>query len=502
MCSVDEGTFKVQLLYAANTETKQAGVSVQKLYFLIQVANLAFTKQIDILWAGADGVWHTLPAIFHSMSTGGVEYWNATTTLRATDTSPLPRNIQFAVRYRVNGKEYWDNNEGRNYFTPVGAALNLAAAADVLNIGFAERLEQDQRHVSVAVSASSHVQMVSIKWTIDDWQHTHLTPCRLESSLALETAEQLVDGGAQIWGARLKIGTAFRLQYCICYQTDEGFFWDNNGRCDYVASRKPLNVLVLNLHCRQEDDQDYKFSQISKAIDELCADVVCLQEVSEEWSDAQGDWPSNSAKIINDGLKQPYHIHTDWSHLGFDRYREGVAILSRYPFVKCDARFLSNCRDPYSISTRKAVMGQVYVPYFGAISFFCVHMSWWSDGFAHQFQNLRDWAENDDGGEVQGALLCGDFNAKAGSIGYEQIVESNVYDDEFLAVTSPHVFAEIFRERRDDWQQHLVDDGRIDYVFRARSSALRATGARFVFTPQEYGPVSDHEGLLVSFEPA
>jgi len=495
---------KVQLLYAANTTTEQKGFTKQNLYFLIRVKNLAFAKNIDIVWAGADGVWHTLPAMFHSMYDEDVEYWNATAAFTSLGTAPLPRNIQFAVRYRVSGKEYWDNNEGLNYFNPVRASLQCGAGTGALNIGFRERLEKGQRHVpvTIAVNTPSRAKKVSIHWTTDDWRHTNVTPCQLKADLVLDTGEQIVDGGAQIWCARLKIGAAFRLQYSICCETDKDVFWDNNGGRDYVASRKPLNVLVLNLHCRQEDDQDYKFSQISKAIDELCVDVVCLQEVAEDWNDARGDWSSNSARIINEGLKQPYHIYTDWSHLGFDRYREGVAILSRYPFAEYDARFLSDCQDPYSIHTRKAVMGQIPVPYFGLINFFSVHLSWWADGFADQFQNLRDWAECQHVEGVRGTLLCGDFNIEAGSNGYELIVASDAYDDEFLAVTSPDVFGKIFRDRCDDWQRYLVDDGRIDYVFRARSSGLRATGARFVFTPREYGRVSDHEGLLVSFEPA
>lgn len=495
---------KVRLLYAANTVTEQEGVTEQNLYFLIQVKNLEFAKIIDVVWAGADGVWHTLPATFHSMTDDDSECWNATAVFASTDATPLPRNIQFSVRYRVKGKEYWANNDENNYFIPVRAALQGVPGNGLLNIGFRQHLEQDQRHVpvTVAVNAPTRAQEVSLHWTSDDWQHTHVTPCQLKTRLVLETSEQIIEDGAQIWCALLDIGADFRLQYSICCETDKAVFWDNNSGLNYSASRKPLNVLVLNLHCCQEDNQDYKFSQIAKAIDELCVDIVCLQEVAENWNDAQGDWASNSARIINDRLKEPYHIHTDWSHLGFVRYREGVAILSRYPFAKYDARFLSNSQDPYSIHTRKGVMGQVDVPYFGLINVFSVHTSWWADGFAEQFRNLRDWAEGQQGSEVRATLLCGDFNIKAGSDGYELVVASDVYDDEFLGVTSPKVFTKIFRERRDDWPRYLRHDGRIDYVFRARSSALRATAARFVFTPQEYGRVSDHEGLLMTFEQA
>jgi maltose 6'-phosphate phosphatase len=197
----------------------------------------------------------------------------------------------------------------------------------------------------------------------------------------------------------------------------------------------------------------------------------------------------------------PYHLHTDWSHLGFDKYREGVAILSRYPILKSDARYVSNNKDPYNIHARKVVMAQIDVPYIGLINCFSAHVSWWDDGFAEQFENLRWWANANHHGEVDATLLCGDFNIKAGSRGYKLVVDSNDYEDQFLAAKSPDVFEKIFHEHRPNWRRYLTDDHRIDYVFMKKTSGLQVTSARVVFTEQEYGRVSDHEGYLMTFEP-
>jgi maltose 6'-phosphate phosphatase len=150
--------------------------------------------------------------------------------------------------------------------------------------------------------------------------------------------------------------------------------------------------MILNLHCCQEENQDDKLSRIARAIDEQEVDIVCLQEVAELWNDGKGDWQTNTARIINERLKSPYHLVTDWSHLGFDRYREGVAVLSRYPIEKHQAKIRLGSRDPYSIHSRKVVMAQVRVPYVGLINVFSSHLSWWEDGFAEQFENLRQWA--------------------------------------------------------------------------------------------------------------
>jgi maltose 6'-phosphate phosphatase len=87
--------------------------------------------------------------------------------------------------------------------------------------------------------------------------------------------------------------------------------------------RGTLQAMTLNLHTYQEEDQQQKFEQVARAIRDLGVDLVCLQEVGEHWNNGAGDWASNAARIINDQLPAPYHLHADWSHLGFDRYREG-----------------------------------------------------------------------------------------------------------------------------------------------------------------------------------
>ena len=148
-----------------------------------------------------------------------------------------------------------------------------------------------------------------------------------------------------IWVSQLKVDDAFRVQYAIACETPTSTIWDNNFGQNYSARRQRLKILTLNLHYYQEENQDAKFSQIARAIDDLDIDIVCLQEVGENWNEGQGDWNSNAARIIRDRLRGHYHLHTDWSHLGFDRYREGIAVLSKYDFVMNDAGYVSSSQD-------------------------------------------------------------------------------------------------------------------------------------------------------------
>lgn len=287
-------------------------------------------------------------------------------------------------------------------------------------------------------------------------------------------------------------------------ETDQGEIWDNNFGSNSITSRAGLKMLTLNLHCYQEDDQEEKFIKIDRAINELDIDIICLQEVGEEWNEGQGDWQSNAARIIQDRLRQygrHYHLYTDWSHIGFDRYREGSAIVSKYAFLKQDARYVSTNSDIHDIHSRKVIMAQIHFPYVGLINVFSVHLSWWKDGFWQQFVKLWQWANDADSDQVVATFLCGDFNTKAGSQGYMLIADSGGFEDQFLRVTSPAVFDKVFKYPLPRQGESLACDGRIDYLFAKRLSRLKPTASRVLFTGQDYKRVSDHVGYLVEFEP-
>ena len=498
---------KISLIYAKNVISRKTTVAQQHLSFFMLVENIAYDKKIDVKWAGEDGVWHTLSASFHSKVDHQKEYWLARMTVPLAADKSLPGNVCFALRYKVLEEEYWDNNQGENFHIQADSGFAAGHGRPVLNTQFRCTLAAGERIIplTLAVDKGLEARKVTIHWTCDNWKTSQQSPCRSARNYwdtkCLSNARNPNQYGSEIWTGALRINDTFQVQYKIACEGQQHFIWDDNFGQNYTIQRPRLKVLILNLHCRQEENQDYKLSQISKAIDDLGIDIVCLQEVAELWNDGQGDWGSNTARIINEGLKTPYHLVTDWSHLGFDRYREGVAILSRHPIEKNEGRYVSNSHDPYSIHSRKVVMAQIRVPYAGLLNVFSAHLSWWNDGFPEQFDNLRHWASSFHSGQVAATLLCGDFNIKAGSKGYQHVVESNEYEDQFLSATSPHVFRTVFEAREPHWQRHLDKDHRIDYVFLRKGSKLSVTSGREVFTEQVYGKVSDHIGYLMSFIP-
>jgi maltose 6'-phosphate phosphatase len=479
----------------------------QELSFTIRIANLAYQKRVDVHWWGEDGQLRIQPACYQYRLDDQREVWQAGLALPLTHESSIPGNIQLAVRYECGGVEYWDNNNGMNYQSDADSGVIVYEGVPLHHFDYNPHLQDGEvsHPVDVAVNRCCWPGRVAIHWTTDRWRTQHVTPCFYRHNhwdqVKGSSARNPNRYGWGIWAGRLPVQHAYRVEYAIESEHDGRSYWDNNAGRNYCVRRGiTLRMLTLNLHCYQEPNQDYKFTQIARSIQDLNIDVVCLQEVGENWNNGAGDWGSNAARIINERLPTPYFLHADWSHLGFDRFREGVAILSRYPFTATDAGYVSNCQNPTCIDARKVVMAQIHVPYFGLVNVFSAHLSWPSGGFYEQFDRLRDWANCRHNGHVTATLIGGDFNIKAGSDSYRHIVNTSDLEDQYLRKISPQAFNKIFRERCLNVQEHLSQDGRIDYIFLKRHSPLHVVDAKELYTDRAYGRVSDHTGYLVEFE--
>lgn len=498
---------KIKLLYVENVITRKTIEAQQKLTFFMQVENIHYYKKVDVLWADEEGISQVLPAEFHSMLGNNSEYWTASITVTLTEEQPLPGNIKFSLRYQVLGKEYVDDNKKYNYFSAADSGVKLTNNQLIQNINFQAGLDDNQQSVviSAAVNKSFNASKVVVHWTTDNWQTVNKTSCYLRRNYWDKTfssnARNPNQYGIQLWAGVINHNNLSKLQYAIsCENKLQKIVWDNNQDHNYSFPQAQLKVLILNLHCYQEDNQDYKFTKIAKTINELDIDIVCLQEAAEYWRDGNGDWESNAARIINDRLTKPFYIHYDWSHLGFAKYREGVAILSRYPLSDHESQYVSDSHDKYNIHSRKVVKARVDIPHIGFINVFSAHLSWIEDGFKEQFQRLRAWADRSNNNDIKATLLCGDFNITAGTSGYGLVVDSHEYEDQFLAVNKEAVFNQVFRVNDAHWKDLLADDGRIDYIFMNKNSNLKATSGKVIFTDQDYGRVSDHFGYLITFE--
>lgn len=124
------------------------------------------------------------------------------------------------------------------------------------------------------------------------------------------------------------------------------------------------------------------------AINELDIDLICLQEVAENWNNGDGDWNSNAARIICERLDRRYHLFADWAHLGFDHYREGVAILSNTRSPLRGALRVRIARPTQAFMRAKRWRHRWMYPISARSNIFQPIFSWWKDGFRRQFDTL------------------------------------------------------------------------------------------------------------------
>lgn len=496
----------VRFIYVKNIVTRTVNGTFQEISFALRARNLGFGKRVSVHWCGEDGAWRVAPAEYRCALSGGDEAWVAELAMPLTMESSIPGNIRFAACLENDGESHWDSQFGGNYRSDADSGVIVFEPVDARVVGCSPHLPAGlvSLPLEVAVRQEAGPQAVTVHWSTDGWNTSH----RAQAYYRRDHWDRSVGSNArnpnrygwEVWVARIPLQHAYRVDFAVECRTRRGVVWDNHDGLNYRAQRGTLKAMTLNLHTYQESDQYRKFTQVARAIAELGVDVVCLQEVGENWNNGAGDWASNAARIINDQLPRPYHLHTDWSHLGFDRYREGVAILSRHPFVYTDSGYVSDSADPFDIHSRKIVMAQVRVPYMGLVNVFSAHLSWPTDGFYPQFERLQRWAEGRQSPEVAGTLLCGDFNIAADSEAFRHIVDTGAFEEQFLKILKPGEFHRVFRDRRGDPMHVLAGDGRIDFVWLNTGSRLRAIAAEELFTPGRYGRVSDHTGYVVEFE--
>lgn len=496
----------VQLIWVKNIISRTVKGAFQELSFAVRALNIGYGKRVAVHWCGEDGIWRETPAVCCHDLPDGFEMWKADLVFPLARGAAIPGNIQLAVCLERDGEQYWDSRFGSNYRSEADSGVVVFGPENVRVVGHGPDLSDGLRSLplEVAVRQEARPQEVLVHWSTDGWvtercARAHFRPdhwARRRGSRAPNPNRQ----GWEMWAAQLPVGRAYRVEYAVECRLAGGPARDNLFGGNYRARRSTLKAMTLNLHTYQEEDQLKKFAQVARAIRELDLDIVCLQEVGENWNDGEGDWASNAANLINAQLPKPYHLHTDWSHRGFDRYREGVAILSRHPFTATDSGYVSDSRDCYDIHSRKVVMAQMRIPCMGLVNVFSVHLSWPSDGFYPQFERLQAWAEARQTPETAATLIGGDFNIAAGSEAFRHIVDTGAFEEQFMKITKPAVFQHVFRDRVGDPMQWLAEDGRIDFLWLNTGARLRAVAAGEIFTPGRYGRVSDHTGYWVEFE--
>ncbi len=279
-----------------------------------------------------------------------------------------------------------------------------------------------------------------------------------------------------------------------------------------------MKLLTLNTHSWIEEKPLEKLEAIKEQLLADPYDVICLQEVNQSMDAEEAEVDSffnapnpdtvikkdNFAFLLQQELKKNgLEYYWSWvpSHIGYDQYDEGIAILTRFKVTNTRGILLSRKDDYTDYHTRKALEVRFQANdknYF----VYGLHLSWWQDE-TESYPFLYEWNKLVDAWETEAQkgsciLLMGDFNnpAHIEKEGYSLVSKHPLLKDAYLDATVKNG-SHTVEKKIDGWENNS-DFLRIDYIFV--SANLSVDSYETVFDGRKTPVVSDHFGVGVRLE--
>ena len=226
-----------------------------------------------------------------------------------------------------------------------------------------------------------------------------------------------------------------------------------------------MKLLTINTHAWLEENQDEKMEILAKTIAEKQYDVIAMQEVNQLMN----------SPVIYDGIRNDnygwklleklekytdtdYYYHWSNSHIGFGKYDEGVAIITKHPIKDEDEFYCTFSQSVRVINARRIVKRT-------------------------KNDNLK--------------FLMGDFNTDAihNQEAYQNIINQGLFDTYELAEKKDSGIT--VNKKIDGWATS-GSEKRLDYIFSNKK--VKVLESKVIFNGENKGVVSDHFGLEVKIE--
>lgn len=270
-----------------------------------------------------------------------------------------------------------------------------------------------------------------------------------------------------------------------------------------------MKILTLNTHAWAEENQLNKISQLADFINTHQFDVISMQEVNQSMQEAalseeelkmyyvtESDAvikKDNYAYVLLQQLTEQYYWTWIPAHVGFQKYDEGLAILSRTPIKQAFGEYVSYMRDYNNYRTRKIVGIQTVVQ--GEATWFVNgHYNWWDDA-QEPFKGQWELTESKLAPYMDQPLyIMGDFNnvAEVRDEGYDYMM-SKGWNDLYTTALQKDEGATVVKAIAG-WADNKRDL-RIDYIFSNRP--IQAKSSTVVLNGKNGPVVSDHFGVAV-----
>ncbi|WP_343214724.1 endonuclease/exonuclease/phosphatase family protein [Enterococcus alishanensis] len=268
---------------------------------------------------------------------------------------------------------------------------------------------------------------------------------------------------------------------------------------------REINFLTFNTHSWLENNDQQQVEVLAQKILKEDISIIALQEVNQKTTskeiqvdhyfqlnnEQQSIHEDNFAYCVVNRLRDlgtNYYWSWAFNHIGYDKYHEGVAILSKTPF-QAEVIKISLEDDPADYHTRKALLGKSE-----SLCFLSGHFSWWSQssGFAYEWRKVegRLWDEK------LPLIIMGDFNNPANQRdqGRDLVLASQLNLQDSFEVATEKVGEGTIPGGIDGWKKN-AQSLRIDYIFLAQEFLVEKY--QIVFDNISDLQISDHYGVLI-----
>ena len=280
----------------------------------------------------------------------------------------------------------------------------------------------------------------------------------------------------------------------------------NNTNIDNIKKLKfernnNMKLLTINVHAWIEENQDEKMETLAKVIAEKDYDVIAMQEVNQSMNSPvifkairQDNYGWVLLEKISKYTDRTYYYHWSNSHIGYDKYDEGLAIITKHRLLDVDEFYCTRAQSVNTIISRR--INSATIEYKGQLmEFYTCHM------------NLPECEEEKMSDNIQTILgrsrmenlkiLMGDFNTDAinSPKNYENILAQGLYDTYTLAVEKDNGVT--VGGNIDGWDTNKQEK-RIDYIFSNKK--IKVLSSKIIFNGINFPVVSDHYGVETIIE--
>ena len=275
-----------------------------------------------------------------------------------------------------------------------------------------------------------------------------------------------------------------------------------------------MKLLTLNTHSLVEDNYSTKLDAFVSAVAEQRPDIIALQEVNQTIAETQVDVISEGYVpcVENIVIRKDNHVYKAaellegarvkyyWTWLplkkGYNKYDEGIALMSRSRIIETDVVRISETDDYNNWKTRKII--GIRTEAAPDEWFFSVHYGWWDDldePFQNQWQKTVEYMK-----KYSRVWLMGDFNspAEVRNEGYDIVNSSGWYDSYTRAKTRDNGIT--VGKVIDGWRDKVsgTDGMRIDQIWCSQKAEIASS--EVIFNGANKPVVSDHYGVVAEYE--